>query len=123
MSELRRLLGQIEFNRLCDRAGGTRVHIPKHYGKPPNGGRDTTPRLKRLFGESLAILLVFHFGDSVIRVPLRHGSAPLNRRKLKRLVNRRNLSANTIARRVGCDRRTVERYRSRNSLGEGIEAG
>jgi hypothetical protein len=114
MSELRRLLGTVQFNRLCDLAGGTRVHIPKHYGKPPNGGRDTTRRLKRLFGESLALLLVFHFGDSVIHVPKRQGLSAFDRRKLRRLARRPDLSANTIAREVGCDRRTVEKQRSRN---------
>lgn len=116
MSELRQLLGQVQFNRLCDIAGGTRVHVPKHYGKPPNGGRDTSRRLKRLFGESLAILLVFHFGDSVLHVPKRQGNAPFDRAKLKRLARRRDLSANTIARRVGCDRRTVEKRRARMQI-------
>lgn len=118
MSELSRLLGPVMFNRLCDLAGGTRVHIPKHYGKPPNGGRDTTVRLNRMFGASLAILLVFHFGDSVIRIPNRKGNRPFDERRavakrLKRFTNR-DLSANAIARRVGCDARTVERHRSRN---------
>jgi hypothetical protein len=113
MSELRRLLGPVQFNRLCDIAGGTRVHIPKHYGKPPNGGRDPTNRLKRLFGESLAILLVFHFGDSVLHVPKRQGNAPLDRKLLNRLVKRSDLSANAIARRARCDRLTVEKHRSR----------
>lgn len=118
MSELRQLLGPVAFNRLCDIAGGTRVYIPKHYGKPPNGGRDTSHRLKRTFGESLAILLVFHFGDSVIRVPTRRGNTSWDERRrvtnrLKSLVKRSDLSANTIARRVGCDSRTVERHRSR----------
>jgi hypothetical protein len=112
MSELRRLLGPVQFNRLCDLAGGTRVHVPKHYGKPPSGGRDTSVRLKRLFGEPLAILLVFHFGDSVVHVPKRRGNIPFDRAKLKRLA-RTNLSANRIARKVGCDRRTVEKTRSR----------
>lgn len=112
MRELRRLLGQVEFNRLCDLAGGTRVHIPKHYGKPPNGGRDTSRRLKAQFGESLSLLLVFHFGGEVVSIPKRQGSGPIDRRKLKRLSKRRDLSANNIARIVGCDRRTVEKYRA-----------
>lgn len=122
MSELRRLLGPVEFNRLCDIAGGTRVHIPKHYGKPPNGGRDTSIRLKRLFGEGLAILLVFHFGDSVLHVPKRRGNMPFDRAKLKRLA-RSDLSANAIARKVGCDRRTVEKTRSRQQRAKDLGHG
>lgn len=121
MSELRRLLGPIAFNRLCDVAGGTRVHIPKHYGTPPHGGRDTRRRLNRLFGESLAVLLVFHFGGGVIHVPQRAGHNGFDRHKLKRLAKRRNISANEVARRVGCDRRTVEKHRSRNERIGGTE--
>jgi hypothetical protein len=113
MSELRRRLGPLMFDRLCQVAGGTRVVVPKHYGKPPNGGRDTTRRLKRIFGESLAILLVFHFGDSRLNVPKYRGSKPLNHAKLKRLARQRHLSAMTVARKAGCDYRTVEKLRSR----------
>jgi hypothetical protein len=125
MSELRRLLGSVMFDRLCDIAGGTRVAIPKHYGKPPNGGRDTSKRLKRQFGEPLAILLVFHFGDSIIRVPRRSGtfrfdpaSLPIGerlkrRKKLRRLARNKALSSNEVARRVGCSFRTVEQHRQR----------
>jgi hypothetical protein len=115
MSELRRLLGPVMFRRLCELAGGTRVRVPKHFGKPPTGGRDTAPGLTAKFGEPLALLLVFHFGDSSIHVPKPQGSERYSDRgKLKRLANRPGMSANDIARKLGCDRRTVETYRSRN---------
>ena len=120
MSELRRKLGTVQFNRLCDIAGGTRVPIPKYYGKPPNGGRDTSRRLDRMFGSSLAILLVFHFGDTLIRVPKHRGNASFDKHKLNRLAKRSDLSANEIARRVGCDCRTVELTRQRQQQAKGI---
>jgi hypothetical protein len=105
MSELRRLLGPEAFDNLREVAGGTRIRIPKHYGRPPGGGWDSSRSLNRLVGESLALLLVFHFGGSVINVP-------------KASIVNRPLSANRIARLAGCDRRTVEKYRQRNSLGK-----
>jgi hypothetical protein len=115
MRELREKLGEEQFANLVRIAGGTRIRIPKHYGKPPTGGRDTSVRLDRLFGPSLALLLVFHFGDSEIVVPTgRHRwQQPVNVRKLKRLVKRSDLSSNVIARKTGCSRRTVERHRKR----------
>jgi hypothetical protein len=90
-----------------------------HYGKPPHGGRDTRRRLDLTFGESLAILLVFHFGGTVLHIPKRAGTNPLDKQKLKRLAKRRDLSANVIARKVGCTRRTVEKQRQRNSQRKG----
>jgi len=122
MSKLRALLGPVMFNDLCDRAGGTRVYLPQQYGKPPTGGRDTRRRLDRLFGPSLAVLLVFHFGGSSINVPRRAGG--FNKRRVNRekfeadlaRLSRTKLSTNSVARRVGCDRRTVEKHRARNRL-------
>lgn len=122
MSELRLLLGPVMFARLCDLAGGTRVHVPKHYGVPPHGGRDTRQRMGRLFGESLALLLIFHFGGGAIHVPLPSGHNGFDRTKLKRLVKRKDLSSNEVARRVGCTRRTVENYRSRNNQAQELRA-
>jgi hypothetical protein len=116
MSELRRLLGPEAFDNLREVAGGTRIRIPKHYGRPPGGGWDSSRSLNRLVGESLALLLVFHFGGSVINVP-KASNSTFDRAKLRRIVNR-PLSANRIARLAGCDRRTVEKYRQRNSLGK-----
>jgi len=116
MSKLSRLLGPIMFNRLCDVAGGTRLYIPEHFGTPPGGGRDTRRRFKRLgFDDSLALLLIFHFGGRTIPVPQRAGHNGFDRVKLKRLAKRTDLSANEIARRVGCDCRTVERNRRRSN--------
>jgi hypothetical protein len=113
MSDLLRLLGQENLDRMSEVAGGTRLFVPRHYGKTPGGGRDSSERLNRLFGESLAILLVFHFGDSEIYVPLPKERNPVDRRRLNRLARNRRLSANSIARMVGCTRRTVEKVRAR----------
>jgi hypothetical protein len=113
MSDLLKLLGKENLDRMSAILGGTRFFIPRHYGKPPTGGRDSSVRLKRLLGEPLAILLVFHFGGSEISVPLPNGRQPLDRPRLARMSRRRDLSASTIARRIGCTRRTVERCRAR----------
>jgi len=115
MSDLVALLGRDNVDRLAKAAGGTRVFVPKHFGKPPGGGRDSSARLTALFGESLAVLLVFHFGDSTIYVPRDGPPKPINRRRLKRL-DRQGLPAKTIARLMQCSERTVERHRARNKI-------
>lgn len=112
MSDLASILGTENLDRLSAAAGGTRLYVPKHFGKPPNGGRDTSERLVKLVGPDLGLLLVFHFGDSVIYVPLPRQGGPVDRRKLKRLARRHNLTNKQIARRVGCSIRTVEKLRA-----------
>jgi len=117
MSKLVRILGQENVERLAEAAGGTRLFIPKHYGKPPGGGRDTAARLVDLVGESLAILLVFHFGDSTIYVPTLAKAEPVDVKRLKRL-ERKGLSAPEIARLLRCSERTVEKHRARSRKSE-----
>lgn len=119
MSALARILGPENLARLSAACGGTRLYVPKYYGTPPKhignngGGRDTSKRLARLVGPDLGLLLVLHFGDSVIYVPKRRDAPTVDRRKLKRLARNPNLSATTIARRLGCTTRTVEKARAK----------
>lgn len=113
MSDLVALLGEDNLDLLASAAGGTKLFVPKHYGKPPGGGRDTSERLIRLVGPELAILLVFHFGDSSIYVPTRRASARVDVRRLRRL-ERQGLSARAIALLLGCSERTVEKHRQRS---------
>lgn len=115
MTNLASLLGDENVRRLTEAVGGTRLFIPKHYGRPPGGGRDTSKRLIAMVGPELAILLVFHFGDSSIYVPRGKPSGPVDRKRLKRL-ERRGLSARAIALAIGCSERTVEKHRQRNSI-------
>ncbi len=111
MTDLVALLGQANVDRLCEAVGGTRLFVPRHYGKPPTGGRDTSERLVALVGEPLAILLVFHFGDSRIYVPKGSTDGPVDVGKLKRLSRR--MSQRQVARRLGCSERTVEKHRAK----------
>jgi hypothetical protein len=122
MSDLVTLLGEDNLDRLASAAGGTKLFVPKHYGKPPGGGRDTSERLIKLVGPELAILLVFHFGDSSIYVPRRKPSTPVDARRLKRL-ERQGLSARAIALLIGCSERTVEKHRQRSRLAERTRKG
>lgn len=114
MSHLLDLLGRENLDRLSNAAGGTVLYVPKHYGKPPRGGRDTSERLSRLMGPELAILLVFHFGDSRLYVPKPRNAEPVDHRKLRRLA-RSTLSAREITLRLGgrCTTRQVEKLRAR----------
>jgi hypothetical protein len=113
MSELERLLGPENLKRLAEAVGGAHLSIPKHFGKPPTGGRDTSVRLISLVGESLAVLLVFHFGDSRIYVPRLKPAEPVDRNRLRRL-DREGMSAPEIARALQCSTRTVEKHRARS---------
>lgn len=122
MSDLVRLLGRDNVEILSRAAGGQRLVIPKHYGKPPGGGHDSSKRLKALVGEPLAILLVFHFGDSVIYVPTGRASkwphpVPIDKKQL-RLLKRRGLSVRAIAAELGCTVRTVEKHEARRQATE-----
>lgn len=85
---------------VIDAAGGQRLAIPASLeeGKPPRA-------LERLVGRELAVVLVLHFGGSLLYVPRgRNGSA-----KLAAVVRmtRAGKSANVIARRLKCSCRTV----------------
>lgn len=113
MSDLVALLGKENLERLSSAVGGTRLFIPKHFGKPPGGGRDGSERLVRLLGEPLAILLVFHFGEGVIYVPRAGPRGSINPERLKRLV-RQGLTNKEIARRFGCSERAVEKRRAKS---------
>lgn len=105
------LLGPENARRLSEVAGGTRLCIPKHIGKPPRGGRTPT-KLEILVGPELAALLVFHFGDSCIYVPMNGAARPVDRRKAAALI-RKGLSAPAIALKLGCSTRTIEKHRAR----------
>lgn len=124
MSNLISLLGRENLDRLSRVAGGTVLCVPKYYGKPPRGGRDSSDRLKRLVGEPLAILLVFHFADSRIYVPKPRDAEPVDHRKLKRLA-RTNLSAREIATRLGgsATSRQVEKLRNRERTKNATRGG
>lgn len=111
MTDLVALLGQDHVDTLSKAVGGTRLYVPKHFGRPPGGGRDSSDRLVELFGEPLAILLVFHFGDSRIYVPKGSTSGPVDVGKMNRLSRR--MSQRQVARRLGCSERTVEKHRAR----------
>lgn len=115
MTDLVALLGRENVERLADVAGGTRLFIPRNYGKPPRGGRDTTERLNGLVGPELAILLVFHFGGEAIYVPRLKPADPIDPAKLKRL-ERKGLSAREVALQLGCCARTVEKHRQKTRL-------
>lgn len=112
MTDLRAMLGDEHLATLSRVVGGTRLYIPMNFGAPPHGGRDTSKRLVALFGEPLALLLVFHFGGGRIYVPKTEGAKPVDVGKLKRLSRR--LSARQVARRIGCSVRTVEKHRARS---------
>ncbi len=124
MSNLLALLGRENLDRLSSVAGGTVLCVPKYYGKPPRGGRDTSDRLSRLVGEPLAILLVFHFADSRIYVPKPRNAEPVDQRKLKRLA-RSNLSAREIATRLGgsATSRQVEKLRAKERTRNNARGG
>jgi len=111
MSDLLSRIGRANLERLASVAGGTRLFIPKHYGKPPNGGRDGSARLVALVGPDLAVLLVFHYGDSRIYVPTLRPAKPVDRRKFNRLAGRK--SNREIARNLGCSVRTVEKLQAK----------
>lgn len=118
MNDLAAILGAENAKRLIEVAGGTRLSIPQHLGRPPReagnngGGHDTAKRLIDLFGEPLAILLVFHFGGrDRIYVPKASGPIRVDVGKLKRLS--RTMSARQVARRLNCSVRTVEKHRAK----------
>jgi hypothetical protein len=120
MMDLPTLLGEDVLDRLASIAGGTKLFIPKHYGKPPGGGRDTSERLIKLVGPELAILLVFHFGDSSIYIPSRRASTRVDARRLRRL-ERQGLSARAIAIILGCSERTIVKHRQRGRTTSAIK--
>lgn len=100
MTNLVDRLGQDRADRVIERAGGRRLAIPNDLSHPR-----TTDRLKRLFGEELAIALVLHFGGSLIYVPrAKQGTAKLS--TVVRLT-REGKSAGQIARRLQCSDRTI----------------
>ena len=111
MTDLATILGPDRLKVLAIAAGGTRLFVPKHYGKPPGGGRDTSKRLAALVGEDIALLLVFHFGDSTIYVPTGR-TGQVDPKAIKRLT-RKGLSARAIATLVGCSERSVEKHRAK----------
>ncbi len=116
MTGLLDTIGAENLARLSEAAGGVRLYVPKHFGKPPNGGRDSSERLIALVGPDLGLLLVFHYADSVIYVPLPGRTEPIDVGKLKRLARRKDLSNRRIARLIGCTERTVEKHRARTRL-------
>jgi len=101
-------LGRENADRLSSIVGGTRLHVP---GNLANAGR-----LKRLLGDDLAVLVVLHFGDSRLSVPLTNdgpGGARtrVDLRRIKRLANR-GWSSARIARELKCSERTVDAKRA-----------
>lgn len=116
MSDLLNLLGKANVEHLADVVGGRRLRIPKHPGKPPNGGRDGLKRLTLLVGDELALLLIFHFGDSTIYVPRPKRAEPVDPKAVARLT-RRGLSVPEIVVVLGCAERTVFKHRARTRTG------
>lgn len=102
-------LGDAHAARLSSIIGGTRLRIPMGTRRPEGGGRDGFKRLVGLVGEELAILLVFHFGDSVIYVPVAVRSLKVD---LGAVAALSHLSAAKAARRLGCSERTVDAKRA-----------
>lgn len=96
-------LGQHDAERLAAIVGGTRLHVP---GDPRNRGR-----LASLLGDDLALLVIFHFGDSRFYVPTLAKTQGIDLRKLKRLANR-GWSSARIARELKCSERTVDAKRA-----------
>lgn len=101
-------LGREDADRLSAIVGGIRLHVP---GRLANAGR-----LKGLLGERLAILVVLHFGDSRISVPLANDGPGGSRRKvdirkIKRLAAL-GWSSARIARKLGCTERTITAKRA-----------
>jgi predicted DNA-binding transcriptional regulator AlpA len=116
VNDLAQLLGEANLQRLADVAGGTRLSVPLHAGKPPNGGRDGYARLSRLVGADLAVLLIFHFGDSTLYVPRLESGHAVDPKEVARLT-RRGLKARDIARVLCCSERTVYKHRARTRTG------
>lgn len=100
-------LGTENAARLSAIVGGTRLHVP--------GRLDNAGRLKRLLGDQLAILVVLHFGDSRLSVPMATPAprGSIDGRKIERLT-RKGWSASRIARKLGCSVWTV--YAKRANL-------
>jgi hypothetical protein len=110
VSALVERLNRANAERLVAISGGTRLHVP---GRLANAGR-----LTKLLGEDLAILVVLHFGDSRLAVPLTLDGPggprkPVDLRKLKRLVAK-GWSSARIARELQCSERTI--YAKRAAL-------
>lgn len=101
-------LGVENAERLASIAGGTRLHVP---GILANAGR-----LKLRLGDDLAILVVLHFGDSRLYVPLSLTGRGATARKVDARtvlrLTRKGWSASRIARKIGCSDRTVHAIRS-----------
>lgn len=102
-------LGRDNAERLSSIVGGTRLHVPVDLTK--------SDRLRRLLGDDLAVLVILHFGDSRLSVPLTvHGRGaqgkPVDPRKVKRLVGK-GWSSSRIARHLGCTERCIETKRAK----------
>lgn len=102
-------IGPEHAEQLSRIVGGTRLHVP--------GNLANASRLKALLGDDLAILVILHFGDSRLSVPLTtqgRGAQgrPVDIRKVKRLVSR-GWSSSRIARHLGCSERSVEAKRAK----------
>lgn len=115
MTDLVATLGRDNVQRLADVAGGTRLSIPLHLGKPPNGGRNGFARLSALVGAELATLLIFHFADSALYVPRLERSGPVDPKAVARLAKRHNVPE--IARRLRCSERAVFKHLARTRTG------
>jgi len=109
-------LGRDNALRLTQIVGGTRLRVP---GDPRNG-----QRLDRILGHDLAVLVILHFGDQLLSVPLSLDGPgaqgkPVDRRKVKRLTAK-GWSAARIARHLGCSERTIyaKRAQSRTTTKE-----
>lgn len=116
MTNLGTLIGSDNLERLQRVAGGTRLHIPLNMGPPPTGGRNGFARLSDLVGAELAALLVFHFADSRIYVPVATRSGPVDPKAVARL-DRRGLKLREIVRLVGCSEGTVLKHRKQTRAG------
>lgn len=97
-------LGHEHAARLSEIAGGTRLHVPRDL--------DNATRLKALLGDELAVLVVLHFGDSRLYVPVATRSGPVDVRKIKKLAAR-GWSSARIARELRCSENTVDKKRAK----------
>lgn len=112
MSILALSIGQDQLERLSRILGGTRLRIP---GQLDNGNAPEA-FARRVGNADLAVLLILHFGDSVIYVPrLTLGGGPerVTVKAVMRLTER-GKSAGEIALILHCSNRAVYRKRAKH---------
>jgi hypothetical protein len=111
-------LGQDQATRLSAIVGGTQISVPDTVDASAFNAGTLRDRL----GESLFVLLVFHFGGTRLYVPQvadqrqsgrRTGQARLDHKRVASLT-KRGWSATRIARKLGCSDRAVFASRAKS---------